>query len=166
MKKLFILSFLILTTLSINAQDQDCNCCTDNHDQFDFWLGEWNVFDKNDKKVGENTIVELHDNCLIQENWVSESMTGSSYNYFNPADSSWNQVWIDNVGSSLILKGSYMDGKMILKSELLTGKKIDFYYNQITWEKSDDGSVIQIWDTFDKEDQFIANIFTGIYRKK
>jgi hypothetical protein len=166
MKILFILSFLILTPLSINAQDQDCNCCTDNHDQFDFWLGEWNVFDKNGKKVGENTIVELQDNCLIQENWVSESMTGSSYNYFNPADSSWNQVWIDNVGSSLILKGSYMDGKMILKSELLKGKKIDFYYNQITWEKSDDGSVIQIWDTFDKEDQLITNIFTGIYRKK
>ena len=34
---------------------------------------------------------------------------------------------------------------MILKSQLLDGKK-GKYYNQITWVKNEEGSVTQIWD--------------------
>ncbi len=41
-------------------------------------------------------------------------------------------------GFSLVLKGNYDNGKMILKSQLLDGKK-GKYYNQITWVKNDDG---------------------------
>lgn len=55
---------------------------------------------------------------------------------------------------------------MIMKSDLLKGQEIDFYYNQISWEKMDDGTVVQTWETFDKEDQIITTVFKGTYIKK
>lgn len=63
------------------AQKKQCNCCTSEYKQFDFWLGDWEVFNLKGIKVGENKIVSLQDSCIIQENWTSNEQTGTSYNF-------------------------------------------------------------------------------------
>ena len=40
---------------------------------------------------------------------------------------------------------------MVLKSELTPGKKVAFYYNQISWIKNLDGSVHQVWEIYDNK---------------
>jgi len=64
----------------------------------------------------------------------------------------------------LVLKGSYSNGKMILKSKLLEGKK-GKYYNQITWVKNNEGSVTQIWDIYNNNNDKLQEAFKGIYKK-
>jgi hypothetical protein len=167
MKKIFVL-VLISISLSLTAQDSltsNCPCCSTEQKQFDFWVGEWNVFDTLGNYVGKNTVLKQYDNCLIQENWISAGKNrGTSYNYFDPSDSTWNQLWLDNQGTILKLKGTLIDDNMILKSKLQKGKKIAWYYNRITWNKLKNGNVVQIWDILDENDKLLANLFKGIYK--
>ena len=65
-------------------------------------------------------------------------------------DKSWNQVWVDNSGYSLVLKGNLSNGSMILKSKLQKGDNGDFY-NRVTWTPNKDGSVTQLWEILSTE---------------
>ena len=159
----FLLFFIPFIT---SAQESDCACCTPQHSQFDFWIGDWEVFNENGEKIGENLVEKLEDNCILNENWTGEKGgTGKSYNYYDPSDETWNQLWISNKGNILKLKGKSEGNKMILKSEISEGKR-GKYYNQITWTANADGSVTQLWEIYDPEGKLINESFKGIYRAK
>ncbi len=82
------------------------------------------MFDVNDSLIGTNTIKKQYDNCVLQEKWISSGKgRGTSYNFFDKTDGTWNQVWVDNSGYVLRLKGKLVNGSMILKSEIIEGKK-------------------------------------------
>lgn len=164
MKKIAL--FFTLFTGIITAQNNDCTCCKENNKQFDFWIGNWKVLDTLGNKVGENKIIKIQDNCVLQEFWTgTKGSTGTSINYFEKKDSTWNQLWIDNTGNTLKLKGKYISDKMILKSDVIQGKKTN-YYNQITWSKNEDGTVSQLWEIYSEKNKLLKTVFLGIYHKK
>lgn len=166
MKLSLIFFMAVLSPVLMNAQNEDCACCTPAHEQFDFWLGDWEVFNQKGEKLGENLIEKLEDNCLISENWSGEKGgSGKSFNYYNPADSTWNQLWLSNTGNILKLKGKAGRNKMVLKSEIVKDKKGD-YYNQIVWTRNEDGSVTQVWEIYDPQGNLLNEAFKGVYRKK
>jgi hypothetical protein len=134
--------------------------------QFDFWLGDWRVVDTTGQEVGTNLIVPKQDGCVVQENWASGASTGTSYNYYSQADSSWHQVWVDNSGGSLMLKGGLQGKSMVLRSDWQPGKKVDFYCNQITWTPLENGDVVQHWTVIAQDGRVLATPFKGIYKKK
>jgi len=164
MKHLVLLFSVFICTIS-HAQNTGCNYTQSN--QFDYWVGNWNVYDTLGNLVGENNIVKQYENCVIQENWKSTGVNkGTSYNYFNPTDTTWNQLWLDNQGSILRLKGAFSENKMIMKSDIIQGQKGWLYYNQITWVHNSDGTVNQIWEVFDDKNKFLQLAFYGVYKKK
>ncbi|MBK8954082.1 MAG: hypothetical protein IPM34_00810 [Saprospiraceae bacterium] len=159
---LFMNFFSITTTAQSN-----CKCCTPHHREFDFWLGDWEVFSTDHHKIGENKITSIQDSCVLLENWKSKNSTGTSYNYFDPSDQTWNQLYLDNGGSILKLKGRSENGKMVLKSEKQKSQKAEFfYYNRIIWEPQPDGNVSQKWDVVTDRDSILQVAFHGIYRRK
>lgn len=164
----FVSIFFLLMSIHHYTQAQaECSCCTQNHLQFDFWLGEWNVYDTDGKKIGENNIVKLEAGCLIQENWQGKSgSTGSSFNFYDPSDSTWNQIWIDNQGNNLQLKGKATASSMVLQSELSQSPEGNWQYNRITWSIGTDGSVIQLWEVLDRDQEVEKVAFKGIYKRK
>ena len=167
-----VIILLILMTLSVisgkmYAQNKaKVPCQEKEYSQFNFWLGNWKVYDTNEKLIGTNNIVRLPNACGMQENWSSKTSPskGTSYNYYNKSDNSWNQVWIDNSGFSLNLKGKYTNNKMILKSSLIKGEKGDFYH-RITWTNNANGTVTQVWDYVSPQGKIIQEAFRGIYKK-
>ena len=166
--QILFLLFFATTPFAVFSQTnaENCACCSENYNSFDFWLGEWQVFDKNEKLVGTNSITKQYDNCVIQEKWISQGKNrGTSYNFFDKTDKTWNQVWIDNSGFVLRLKGNYTNGSMVLKSKLVQGQN-GKYYNQISWTLNNDGSVTQLWELFNEKHQKISVAFKGIYKKK
>ena len=172
MKNLKFVLFLSILVLNItlnfaqNKEDSSCACCTEAHEAFDFWVGDWTVFDANGKILGTNSIHKEYGNCVLKEQWNSSGNTrGTSYNYYNAKEKSWNQVWIDNSGFSLELKGTYDTNKMVLISTLLKGEK-ENYYHRITWQKNEDDSVTQTWDLLSEKQEKTREVFKGIYKKK
>ncbi|MEZ4687373.1 MAG: hypothetical protein R3B47_15275 [Bacteroidia bacterium] len=161
-----LLLLILMLPLAAFSQTTTCTCCTEPYRQFDFWLGAWTVHDSTGKLVGENHLVMMHDSCLMQENYSTpKGYTGTSYNYYNAQDSSWNQTWVDNQGGSLLLKGRLKGDKMVLRSSLQKGKKGPIYH-RITWFLRDDGAVIQIWDVLNEKDEVVQQAFWGEYRRK
>ncbi len=112
-----IILLFLCNTLFAQISQKQCICSTNEYKQFDFWLGEWEVFNQKGVKVGENKIITMQDSCVIQENWTSSGQTGTSYNFYNKVDSTWNQTYIDNLGTVIELKGTFQNNKMTLKSE-------------------------------------------------
>jgi hypothetical protein len=143
----------------------DCPCCGPEHDQFDFWTGHWTVYDSLDQVVGTNRITKSQKNCLLMEHWTSaNNSTGTSYNYFMKSDSTWNQVWVDDQGGVLELKGNFTGNVMVLKSDPLKRTNGAVYYHRITWEPVGK-EVIQTWEVLDEAGQVSALLFKGTYRK-
>lgn len=156
---------LLITSTSVFSQTENCACCSEKYNQFDFWLGEWNVFNPDGRLVGTNTISKEYDNCMLQEKWKSTSQNrGASTSFYNKENDTWNQVWVDNSGFVLKLKGQLLNGNMVLKSDLKEGTKSK-YYNQISWTKNEDGSITQLWEIFNEENVKISEVFHGIYKK-
>jgi len=168
-KAIIALTITIFAFAGTETYSQNKNkipCTSSAYKQFDFWIGSWNVYDSKNNLIGKNNVVKMKNACAIQENWSSKTSTskGTSYTYYNAIDKSWNQVWVDNVGGSLILKGFYKNNKMVLKSKLISGKKGE-YYNQITWFKNANGSVTQLWELLDIDNTSFNEIFRGTYKK-
>jgi len=165
MKQVLLIFINVALAGSLFGQNA-CPCCSETHQQFDFWVGDWIVLDTLGKELGKNQINKLEDGCIISEHWEgARGGTGRSYNYFDLSDSTWNQLWIDNSGNILKLKGRYESGKMTLKSDLQKGVKVDSYYNQISWSNNEDGTVTQLWEIFDPDHVLIQTSFLGIYHR-
>lgn len=165
-KHLFGLSLFLLIPLAMPAQSE-CACCTEKHAEFNFWIGDWMVYDTIGNLIGENHIEHLEDRCILYENWKgSGGGTGRSFNFYDASDSTWNQLWLDNKGSNLMLKGRAEKNKMILTGVKLQEGKNGLYRNRITWTLNEDKTVSQQWDIIDKQGEFLFVAFKGIYKKK
>ena len=166
MKSFALFCSIICYSASGMAQSNNCPCCTEHHSEFDFWVGSWEVTSKNGTPAGTNSIVKDQDNCMLRENWISATpgYTGTSTNFYNSLTNQWEQLWIDNQGGSLHLKGNRIGNQMILESTIQKNAKGQPYFHRITWTKNDDGSVRQYWETVLNETE-ITVAFDGLYKK-
>jgi hypothetical protein len=166
----FLLLSALLSHFLLFAQSDttNCPCCTPQHQQFDFWIGTWEVTDTSGTIVGYNSITKEQNNCLLKESWASAKgkFTGTSFNYYDLKTKTWNQLWIDNAGKQLKLQGSLEDGKMVLKSKPFTGKAGKEQQHQITWTPYEDGSVRQVWIVRNLSDGSESTLFNGLYEAK
>lgn len=140
-----------------NPQNQNCN--TENHRAFDFWLGNWEVYNKNGDHIGTNNIYLIQNGCGIQENWTSEmGGAGTSYNFYDVKTEKWHQSWISSSGNALMISGGFSDGKMQMQSEPLNGK-----IDKISWIPQEDNSVLQIWEISTDNGKTWKEAFWGRY---
>lgn len=166
MKKYTLFSVALLLAFVTLGQSENCACCTDDHKAFDFWIGNWKVTNTDGTAAGKNTIEKIQNGCILSENWTSATsgFTGTSMNFFNPATKQWEQLWIDNSGNSLKLKGKRVGNQMILASEAYIRADGKPYLNRITWTANEDGTVRQLWEVMQK-DSVVNVAFDGLYRK-
>ncbi len=82
--------------------------------QFDFWVGEWNVFNAQGQQVGTSVIQQIANGCGILENW---SGGGKSLNFYDSREGKWFQYWIGATGVPQRYSGNYKDGAMRYESE-------------------------------------------------
>lgn len=138
-------------------------CDTEEHHQFDFWIGEWNVT-QNGQPAGHNIIRRVH-NCALFENWTSAqgNFTGSSLNIYDRITGRWHQTWVDVGGTLLQIDGGLADGKMVMSSLPAAGDNgSPALHNRITWTPNEDGSVLQTWDTSPDGENW-TTVFNGLY---
>ncbi|MCB0395710.1 MAG: hypothetical protein KDD36_03595 [Flavobacteriales bacterium] len=163
----FLMFFFLITIVTNSAAQSTppCVCCTEAHSQFDFWVGEWNVYNPQGQLVGTNRIEVVQDSCVRVEHWVSAkgTFTGTSYNFYDTETKRWRQTWVDNQGGNLLLSGEWKDGSMTLDDKEATGNEEN--YNRITWTPNSDGSVRQHWQKTEDGGVTWTTVFDGLYKK-
>jgi hypothetical protein len=100
------IALLLLLSLAAAAQQTPPpHACQNNpaYRKLDFWLGEWQVFAKDDKgaeqKDGDNRIEKILDGCALVENWKDvDGHEGKSLFYYRPVQKDWKQVWVTDAG--------------------------------------------------------------------
>ena len=165
MKKIITI-VILFASFGLMAQTKSCNCCTEKHAEFDFWIGSWTVTNPDGSAAGKNIIDKIQDKCILRENWTSAKgkYTGTSNNFYNPQAKQWEQIWIDNQGQSLHLKGNRTGNQMILTSDELKNQKGELYQNRVTWTHNEDGSVRQLWEVL-QNGKVTSVAFNGLYKK-
>lgn len=88
--KAFILLLVLLLVKPLSAQQTGCDF-EPAFSAFDFWVGEWQVFDNSSGGLsGSNNIEKTEAGYLILERWTAtRGGTGTSMNYFNPLTRQW-----------------------------------------------------------------------------
>jgi hypothetical protein len=123
---------------------QPAPCSAAQSRQFDFWIGDWDVFTPDGKLAGTNRIAALY-GCVLHESWKSATVAGQSFNVFDTDRGVWHQTWVDSTGSLLVIEGAFHDGSLAMSDAALPGKKDPQQVNEITWTPNADGSVRQHW---------------------
>jgi len=120
-------------------------CQSAEYRQFDFWLGEWEVFLPNGNKAGDSRIESIAAGCALLENWTgNRGFSGKSVNSYDRTDQRWHQSWVDSSGARLELAGAFADKRMVLSSP---PSPAGGAVQRIAWSLNDDGSVRQLWES-------------------
>jgi tetratricopeptide (TPR) repeat protein len=86
--------------------------------QFDFWVGEWDVFNPQSQKSGTSVIQPIANGCGILENWRDVfGNEGKSINFYDTNTSKWYQYWIGSSGGPGRYAGVYADGALRYEGE-------------------------------------------------
>ncbi|HEV7780542.1 MAG TPA: tetratricopeptide repeat protein [Chitinophagaceae bacterium] len=81
--------------------------------EFDFWVGEWDVYNPGNLLVGHSLIQKIAGECVILENWTGlrgGTYEGKSVNFYDPAKEKWQQFWMGSYAElSNSEEGEYID---------------------------------------------------------
>jgi hypothetical protein len=110
-----VLASLLLVEPSAAATSA---CAAPEHRQFDFWIGDWNVYDAGDPKPSMRIKVEkILDGCALRETYQDvNGMRGESLNFYDAGRKLWHQAWTTNRGQVLLLEGKLENGKMAFRA--------------------------------------------------
>jgi len=88
----------------------------------DFWLGEWDVREK-DQVVGTNRIEKVAGGCALIENWRDVTgEEGKSLFYYLRGRREWKQVWVEPGGvKEKHLVARFPDGSVRFQGDLPRG---------------------------------------------
>jgi len=119
------------------AAAQAARCPDAEFRQFDFWLGDWDTFESDHSdpnSVARARVDPIAAGCAIHELYEqTDGLIGDSILSYDPVRKAWQQTWVDNRGSLLLLAGAFKDGAVTMEGEmhLRNGNKV---MQRITWK--------------------------------
>lgn len=141
-------------------------CAAAEHRQFDFWIGDWEVFRPDGQKVGENRIELVAGGCALLENWRGRGgFSGKSLNIYARDDKRWHQTWVDSSGSLLVLAGGLVDQRMVMSAQAPAPGGATLQ-QRIAWTPNEDGSVRQLWESSSDSGKTWSVRFDGRYVRR
>lgn len=143
-------------------------CTGPRYREFDFWLGEWDVFNPEGAPVGFNSITSELDGCVVAEHWVGiGGIPGRSINTFDAETEQWHQTWVSATFNQHLRMAGGLDeqARMVLAGQREAVNGGFTLFNEFTWTQLDPDRVEQVGvlrvPAFDFEGSFV-----GIYERR
>jgi ketosteroid isomerase-like protein len=98
------------------APAQPLPCSAPAYRQFDFWLGEWDVFEEGGSaREARATVTRAQRDCGLREQYEgTDGSGGESLSMYDPAAGEWQQTWLSNHGQIVFIRGNLQGEAMIL----------------------------------------------------
>lgn len=129
----------------VNAQTatpRPPKCTAAEHRQFDFWIGDWDVFRRGESQttpVARVRIEPMVDGCAIREVYRrNDGYHGESFSMYDASRMTWHQSWVTNDGELLIIEGGVHDGRMILTGSTIGADRRSTLVRGV-WSKEPNG---------------------------
>ena len=144
-------------------------CAGSNFSQFDFWIGEWDVYPNGTNTlIAHSKIEKLYGGCAIRENWMPlKGLGGGSLNSYDPETERWHQTWVGSAPGRVEFEGGYTGGNMVLTGMWanVNGPNQDALIRMI-YSPQTDGSVRQHGEQSIDHGLTWTTSFDFIYRKR
>jgi hypothetical protein len=167
--KLLIIPLILLCINTTAQQPPTKPCSTDTiFRQFDFWIGDWEVFGVKGK-AGDSKIERILDSCVILENWTSakQGYTGKSFNTYNASTRQWQQTWVDNSGGSTeYLRGHAGKDMVVFYADKNIGQNGKNFLRRLSFYKLSIDKVRQHGERSDDEGRTWTTEYDLEYRRK
>ena len=139
-----------------------------NHEAFDFWVGEWEVFPNgSDQQVANSRIEKVSAGCAIRETWMPfQGRGGSSLSTYDPTTGGWHQLWVGGTPGRVFFDGGAVDGAMVLTGYWGKGAQGDRMLVRMTYTLEEDGSVRQYGQASADHGRTWSDAFDYVYRQK
>lgn len=118
------------------------HCSAAEYHQLDFWIGAWDTFETDapgGPSVADARVEPIAQGCAIHELYEqTDGLVGDSILSYDPVRKQWQQTWVTNRGSIMVLWGNFKNGALVLEGEahLRDGKSV---IQRITWKAQDKG---------------------------
>lgn len=118
------------------------NCAAAGYHELDFWIGDWDTFETNTHGgplIARARVEPIAQGCAIHELYEqTDGLIGDSILSYDPVRKQWQQTWVTNRGSLMVLWGNFADGALVLEGDahLRDGTTVR---QRITWKTQDDG---------------------------
>lgn len=120
-------------------------CAGEEHGAFDFWLGEWDVYQTGtETQVATSRIEKVSNGCAVRETWMPlRGGGGSSLTTLDPQTGNWHQLWVGAQPGRVFFDGGPVGETMVLTG--YWGRDAEGRPNlvRMTYTPGDDGSVRQ-----------------------
>ena len=93
------------------------SCGAAEYHGFDFWVGDWNIFDVDNPEtlVARTRVDHILDGCVLLEDYQgTDGLHGESFTVYDARRQAWHQTWVTNRGVLLVIEGKMQSGEMIL----------------------------------------------------
>ncbi len=110
--------------------------------QLDFWIGDWDTFESdapNGPSIARARVEPIAQGCALRELYEqTDGLIGDSILSYDPVRKHWQQTWVTNRGSIMVLVGNFKDGALTLEGEahMQNGTTV---LQRITWKAQDKG---------------------------
>jgi hypothetical protein len=117
-------------------------CSAAEYHQLDFWIGDRDTLDSdtpNGPSVARARVTPIAQGCAIHELYEqTDGLIGDSILSYDPVRKQWQQTWVTNHGSLMVLWGNFKEGALVLEGDahLQNGTSVT---QRITWETKDKG---------------------------
>jgi ketosteroid isomerase-like protein len=92
-------------------------CTSPEYRQFDFWIGDWDVFEPPDSgaSAAHVRVDGILGGCVLHEHYEDKTgAVGESFTTYDVGRKVWHQTWVTNSGRLLTIEGSAENGAMTL----------------------------------------------------
>ncbi len=144
-----------------------CNNIPEYH-QLDFWVGDWDTYETEAPKgdvIAHTQVSPIAQGCAVHELYEqADGLIGDSILSYDPVRKQWQQTWVTNRGSIMVLYGTFKDGTLTLQGDVHRndGQTVQ---QRIYW-KSQDGGVRE-WAEFSKDSgKTWAPAFDVLFQKR
>lgn len=130
-------AIMSLSVGDVPAEDEPSAPCTSQaHHQFDFWIGDWNVFDEDGpSKVAHARIDSILNGCVLREDYQAvDGHAGQSFTIYDATRNIWHQTWVTSQGGLLEIEGKFQSGEMVLTGTNQQGALV-----RGTWKQANGG---------------------------
>lgn len=146
---------VMISRRAVVAQDSAPATCGDAaYHQFDFWTGDWDVFDVGSPtKVAHARVDSILEGCVLREDYRSKNgHEGQSFTIYDASRKLWHQTWVTSDGVLLEIEGRFDKNEMVLsgknqKGELVRGawKAVNGEVREFAQKSADDGKTWDPW---------------------
>ena len=122
---LFAIALSVLASAASNAAGVPAispGCNAAEYHQLDFWIDDWDTFETDSPggaSVARAHVDRIAQGCGLHELYEqTDGLIGDSILSYDSVRRQWQQTWITNRGSIMVITGNVKDGALVLEGEV------------------------------------------------